>query len=633
LKTLKSRRAILNCSAPQDYEGVYTDEVFATNTWLGTGAALNIANGIDLAQHGGLVICRARNSLKPSQMTDTVRGARKAFDVISTAAPVDTSGITSFNASGFTLGDNASFNAAGVDMVSWTFRRKAGFFDVVEYTGNGAIAQAIAHSLGGAPGAMFVKAQSGASNIGVYHRGFAVPATTGAKLNSDAAETTGVDWWGSTNPTSNHFTVGPTYNSMGVKYIAYLFGHDTSPDGVIQCGRVPAVTASIELGWEPQFLLNRIIGAQFSWQTLDDVRGFFASPSAGSLSLEMQNQAGETASSFACRTATGYTQAANANPYIYIAIRRSNKPPTSGYQVFCPALRTGTGGTATVRNEPFPLNPDLAIIANRAGGGASYFDRLRGSIDTRLQSSNTNAEAAFAAFTAWRQRGYDIDGAPAGVNDLGAAYLDLGFKRAVQVFDQVCYTGTGVAKTEAHSLLIVPELMIVKRRYGVDDWLVYHAAAGSTKFMKFNDTQSEDINPNYWSGTTPTDAVFSVGTAAAVNANGAIYVAYLFATLAGVSKVGTYTGNGASLDIDCGFGAGARFVLVKNRSAAGDWFIWDSIRGIVVGSDPHLSLNTTAAEVGADDSLSPLAAGFTVNQLVATNVNVTGQNYLFLAIA
>ena len=82
------------------------------------------------------------------------------------------------------------------------------------------------------------------------------------------------------------------------------------------------------------------------------------------------------------------------------------------------------------------------------------------------------------------------------------------------------------------------------------------------------------------------------------NFNGAgitVCYAYLFATLAGVSKVGGVTHSGSSTDVDCGFSNGARFVMLKRTDALGDWYFWDSVRGIVAGNDPYLLLNTSAA--------------------------------------
>ncbi len=61
--------------------------------------------------------------------------------------------------------------------------------------------------------------------------------------------------------------------------------------------------------------------------------------------------------------------------------------------------------------------------------------------------------------------------------------------------------------------------------------------------------------------------------------------------------------------------------------------MWDSERGIVAGNDPHLSLNTTAAEVTTDDSIDPDNSGFIVNQNPTTNINVSGGEYIYYAIA
>jgi len=117
------------------------------------------------------------------------------------------------------------------------------------------------------------------------------------------------------------------------------------------------------------------------------------------------------------------------------------------------------------------------------------------------------------------------------------------------------------------------------------------------------------------------------------NGSGDTYVAYLFASCPGVSKVGSYTGTGSTLQVDCGFTSGARFVLIKRTDATGNWYVWDSARGIVPGNDPYLLLNSTAAEVTSTDWVDTLAAGFEVSNAGSNLVNVNGGTYLFLAIA
>jgi hypothetical protein len=117
------------------------------------------------------------------------------------------------------------------------------------------------------------------------------------------------------------------------------------------------------------------------------------------------------------------------------------------------------------------------------------------------------------------------------------------------------------------------------------------------------------------------------------NVSGSTYIAYLFATLDGVSKVGSYTGTGADLNVDCGFSAGARFILIKRADSTGDWYYWDSVRGIAVGNDPYLLLNSTAVEVTGTDYIDPLSSGFTVTSSAPAALNASGGTYIFLAIA
>jgi hypothetical protein len=157
----------------------------------------------------------------------------------------------------------------------------------------------------------------------------------------------------------------------------------------------------------------------------------------------------------------------------------------------------------------------------------------------------------------------------------------------------------------------------------------------ATEHLVLNTTAAKGNWPtfkNNWAGVYPEATRIAVNDTD-VNTNSNTYVTYLFATKAGISKVGSYTGNGSSQTINCGFSAGARFILIKRTNSTGDWYVWDSARGIVAANDPHLSLNTAAAEVTTDDSVDPASSGFIVNQVAATNINVTSATYIYLAIA
>ena len=200
----------------------------------------------------------------------------------------------------------------------------------------------------------------------------------------------------------------------------------------------------------------------------------------------------------------------------------------------------------------------------------------------------------------------------------------------------VAYTGTGTTHTESHNLGVTPEFMIVKQRTSTASWTCWHSGLsnGGNSYIDLNENFSEFSSTNMWGGTEPTNSVFTVGPAATrTNDSSSTYIAYLFATLAGVSKVGSYTGTGSNVDVDCGFSAGARFILIKRTDSTGDWYVWDSVRGIVAGNDPYLLLNSTAAEVTSTDYIDPLSSGFTVTSSAPAALNASGGSYIFLAIS
>ena len=187
-----------------------------------------------------------------------------------------------------------------------------------------------------------------------------------------------------------------------------------------------------------------------------------------------------------------------------------------------------------------------------------------------------------------------------------------------------------------HNLGVAPEMMIVKARTSVQNWPVYAAPLGNSTVAFLNLSNAVFTGQDHWNSTTPTSSVFSLGDTSAANQSGQTFIAYLFATLPGVSKVGSYTGNGTGQTIDCGFTTGARFVLIKRVNAAGNWMVFDTARGIVAASDPYLELNTTDAEVTFGDYLDPHPSGFSVFSFTnppENNCNASGDSYIFYAVA
>jgi hypothetical protein len=212
------------------------------------------------------------------------------------------------------------------------------------------------------------------------------------------------------------------------------------------------------------------------------------------------------------------------------------------------------------------------------------------------------------------------------------------FGRAPSVFDEVCYTGNGAGNNaRTHNLGVAPELLIIKNRSSSasGDWYTFHTFTSSNFKKQLLDTTDAQTNYTYGSflDAQPTSTTFTVNSGAGCNESGVTYVSYLFATCAGVSKVGSYTGTGTTKQIDCGFTGGARFVLIKRTDSTGDWYVWDSARGIVSGNDPYLLLNTTDPEDTSTDYIDTYSAGFEISSTAPAAINSNGGSFIFLAIA
>jgi hypothetical protein len=339
---------------------------------------------------------------------------------------------------------------------------------------------------------------------------------------------------------------------------------------------------------------------------------------------------------------TGFTGTSNgfyaSRTYIYIAIRRGPmKVPTSGTSVFAPVTYTGDNSNTRVITTGFPPDMVWTGTTNERRVG----DRLRGLFTNPgpINTTYSSSDEQLSAYSLPQMSGWQTgNGTVRFENSTAVNYVLHAFKRAPSFFDVVCYTGTGSARTVAHNLAAVPELMIVKCRSAANGGLVYNKTITASKFLELFFTgegafaaSGPDAGP--FNSTTPTSSVFSVGTYSNTNGSGATYVAYLFATCAGVSKVGSYTGTATTLQIDCGFTAGSRFVLIKRTDSTGDWYLWDSARGIVAGNDPYLLLNSSAAEVTNTDYIDTYSAGFEISSTAPAAINASGGTFIFLAIA
>lgn len=651
----------------------YIEEYFSTFLYSGTGAAQTITNGIDLSTKGGLVWIKGRSQAWDHGLFDTARGAGYRIISNSTAAEnFSLNYVSSFNNNGFSLGSpSSSTNTSGDNYVSWSIAKAPKFFDVVTYSGSNST-QTISHNLGSTPGCIIIKKlDSNLFNAGwaVYHRSLTNPNNYYLTLNSTDAETNyGGAFISSVNSTTFTVAGGAGQISIaGSTYVAYLFAHDaggfglTGTDNVISCGSYGSNTTDVNLGYEPQWIMikNTTSGIAYAgWAVFDNMRGLSmvstSNPALLANSSTAEYGTYNGAEDYLTPTATGFKLGAgttlvggagSSGTWIYIAIRRGPmKVPTSGTSVYNNlANRVGTSATATISGVGFPV--DLMIPFNETSGSSKPFvDRLRGATKYLLPPYSNAEQTNTDVVTSFASNDGVIVGADATLEvinkyyNASRRYAASFFRRAPSVFDIVCYTGNGAGNNAiTHNLNVAPELLIIKNRSSEasGDWFTFHNFTSSNFKKQLLDTTDAQTNYTYGSflDAQPTNTTFTVNSGAGCNASGTTYVAYLFSTAGGVSKVGTYTGTGALQTVNCGFTSGARFILIKRTDSTGDWWLYDSARGISASNDPYLLLNTTGTSELGTNYVDTDSTGFKVTAAAPAGLNASGGTYIFLAIA
>ena len=626
--------------------GVNVEEVFSTYLYTGNASTQAINNGIDLSGEGGLLWIKKRSGAASNFLFGSDRSADNTALLSNTSlAYYGTSYSVSHSSTGFTVPATTSgdVNESGQDYASWTFRKAPKFFTCLTYTGTGS-AQTISHDLGTTVGTLIVKRTDTTGDWLVQHR--SLGGTYYMDLQNTNAAATNTSYWNNTTATSTEFTVGTSSytNASGGSYVAYLFAHndgdgDFGPTGdqdIIKCGSYTGNGSSdgqfIDLGFEPQWLLVKKTSAADNWILMDNMRGLVTSSpvyNSDDETLRPNTTGAEvTSNDISSINPTGFTIREGGNSlnsssatYIYIAIRRGPMAvPESATDVFDIATRDAT---PPAFNTSFDV--DMALYQSNVTSPDDTFNSARLMQGDVLRTNTTDsAISGGTGFVFDYSNGWY---GPTSANSNAHAWM---WGRAPSFFDVVAYTGTGTARTVSHNLGVPPEMMWIKMRSSTNPWGIYHSATGNTKQLNF-DTGVGYTSINYWGNTTPTDQVFTVGSSGGVNSAGYTYIAYLFASLDGISKVGSYTGNGTDgRVIDCGFSSGARFVLIKGATIATNWYLYDSTRGIVSGNDPYLLIDTKAGST-TTDYIDPHSSGFIVNNNIQLNNN--GSDYIFYAIA
>ena len=318
---------------------------------------------------------------------------------------------------------------------------------------------------------------------------------------------------------------------------------------------------------------------------------------------------------------------------------------------------TGTGAAQSIANGAAgaSFQPDFIWFKSRAQAyGHVLNDSVRGVTKT-LSSESTSAEVTVSAgqdLTSFNSNGFSVGtvnynspnnsasnpvawqwkaGGTAVSNTSGTITSQVS-ANTTSGFSVVTFTGGSGNQTVGHGLGVAPSMVVLKRRDSTSAWLTYHSALSNpaTSFLSLNKTDSVTSATPFWgaSGMTST----TIGTSDNATINGATYVAYCWAPIAGYSAFGSYTGNGSTDGPFIYTGFRPKFVLLKVSSGTtANWVIVDTSRDTynVMASD--LNPDSSGAEY-TNTVLDCLSNGFKIRN-TPTTYNGSGYTYIYACFA
>jgi hypothetical protein len=274
----------------------------AATTYTGTGASLTVANTVGSTSfQPDWVWVKGRSGATDHALYDSVRGVQKQIESnTTTAETTETTGLTAFGSTGFTVGALAQMNTSSATYVAWQW--KAGTtsasntsgiltsqvsanttagFSVCTYTAPASSqANSFGHGLGVAPSMVIAKNRSsGTGGLGwaVYHS--SLGANQVLSLNTTAASATVSGYWGS-GMTSTVVGLPTCASSTGFdnctgNMVAYCFSAVAgySAFGSFVGNGTQGAGPFVFLGFRPRYVLIKNINGAYDWHCFDTSRG------------------------------------------------------------------------------------------------------------------------------------------------------------------------------------------------------------------------------------------------------------------------------------------------------------------------------------------------------------------------
>jgi len=451
------------------------------------------------------------------------------------------------------------------------------------------------------------------------------------------------------NPTTGNANGGTYRSNTGTIY--NLDGTTATTGATFTTGDIIGVAINVDSG-SVTFYKNNVSQGSFSFTAGTEMFMFGRTNGTGSETADFN---------FGQRPFT-YTP-----PTGFVRLNTFNLPtPTilQGNKYMDATLYTGTGTTQVVVNQA-QFKPDLVWVKVRSTTGTHVLTDSNRGANKQLFSNLSNAEAtATNKITGFSSNGFTLgadDGSGTGdANFNGSTYVGWqwqagqgstssgtgtgGITSVTQSvnttagFSVVTYTGSGANGTVTHGLGVAPKMIIVKWRSGggltAQDWNVYHTSVGATARLFLNTTAASATTSVAWNNTAPTSSVFSIGTGTDVNGNGAAYVAYCWAEIAGFSAFGSYTGNGSTDGAFVYTGFRPKWIMLKRTDAANIWLIGDSRRDGYNSANPSANKQLQAQATNAESNfdIDYLSNGFKLRN-IDSYLNASGGTYIYMAFA
>ena len=607
-------------------------------------------------------------------LCDSTRGSEKELSPNTTDAQ-ESRGVFSFDTDGFTFNDgNTNYNDNGESYVAWCWKANGGTtvsnadgditsdvqantsagFSIVKWTSTSSSSDTIGHGLGVKPDVVLYKKYSDTGSW-FWYTDVIDGSWDELVLNDTSAKS---DFAG-TYATSTTFK--SVTSSSGADWITYCFASKT---GYSKIGIYTGTGASgnlVTTGFEPAWIMIKRSDSTGGWLMFDNKRNTSNPRNNRIEANSSQAQQTGSASKFVDFYSNGFEPQvsdseinASGGTYTYMAFASDASTAPVLADSFNISLWTGNGSSQSISGLGF--SPNWVWGKERSSTSSNeLLDTIRGATNF-IMSNNTAGQSASAqglqsfdsdGFSvgndgAWNQSSETYVGWSWKANPVPTINTDGTIQSLVSAnqaagFSIVQWTGSGgsSAQTVGHGLSAAPELILVKKTSGTQDWYVFSVYANSgtdpaNYFLKLNSSDAETLNtgspPSIFAGTAPTATVFSVGSTLQESST---YIAYCFHSVSGFSKIGSYTGVSSGVTITTGFRPS--FMFIKSSSNVENWAILDTARGDQKALNPNLS-NAESDSALNTFTVSDTGFSFPDQSIADAMLNENGYKYLYWAI-